>query len=288
MTEDHSFGTDQARACVLVQGAELCRLQDGAGVEYLWDAGADWPRHAPVLFPIIGRLKNDTLRHDGQEYRVTQHGFARDRRFTWVERTETGCVLALEDDDATHALYPFKFRFEIRYAIQGATLTVTYTLTNTGEAPLPASMGAHPAFRWPLQPGVAKEDYSLTFDVPEPEKIRSVSGGLLTDVLRPSPMNGQVIALTDALFNGDALIWDCIKSHSVRFAAGAGPALTVAWDGFPQLGVWMRPGANFLCIEPWAGTASPVWFDGDFSEKPNAFIVPPGDQRRALYSVTLG
>jgi galactose mutarotase-like enzyme len=287
MTEEHAFGTGQARACVLAQGAELCWLRDGAGVDYLWDAGAAWPRHAPVLFPIIGRLKDDTLWHDGQAYRVTQHGFARDRRFTWVERTATGCVLLLEDDDATRALYPFPFRFQIGYEIDGATLKVSYTLTNTGDAPLPASMGAHPAFRWPLAPGVAKEAYALTFEAPEPEDIRSVSGGLLTDVRRPSPLDGRVLALSDALFAEDALIWEQPTSRWVRFAAGQGPGLTVAWDGFPQLGVWMRPGSDFLCIEPWAGTASPAWFDGPFMDKPHAFHVAPGAVHQAFYSVTL-
>jgi galactose mutarotase-like enzyme len=285
--ESHSFGTGAAQACVLAHGAELCWLRDGAGVDYLWDAGAAWPRHAPVLFPIIGRLKNDTLWHDGRAYRVTQHGFARDRRFTWVERTETGCVLALDDDEATHALYPFPFRFEIRYAIEGATLGVTYVLTNTGDGPLPASMGAHPAFRWPLAPGVAKEAYSLTFQVEDKAGIRSVSGGLLTDIVRPSPLVGKRIDLSESLFADDALIWEHVASRWVRFSAAYGPGLTVAWDGFPQLGVWMKLGSDFLCIEPWAGLASPAWFDGEFMEKPYGFVVAPGASRQAFYSVTL-
>jgi galactose mutarotase-like enzyme len=287
MVEEHLFGTDEVRACVLAQGAELCRLQDGMGTDYLWDAGAAWPRHAPVLFPIIGRLKDDTLWHEGRAYRVTQHGFARDRRFTWVERTETGCVLALDDDAATRALYPFPFRFQIRYDIVGATLTATYLLTNTGSGPLPASMGAHPAFRWPLAPGIAKEDYTLTFDAADAQPIRSVSGGLLTEVRRPSPLQGQTLPLSEALFAEDALIWEHVQSRQVRFAAPRGPALTVAWDGFPQLGVWMRQGSDFLCIEPWAGLASPATFDGPFMDKPFAFRVAPGEARAARYSVTL-
>jgi galactose mutarotase-like enzyme len=285
--ESHAFGTGDARACVLAHGAELCWLRDAAGIDYLWDAGAAWPRHAPVLFPIIGRLRDDTLRHEGQAYRVTQHGFARDRRFTWVERTATGCVLALEDDDATRALYPFPFRLEVRYAIEGSTLTVAYVLSNTGNGALPASLGAHPAFRWPLAAGVAKEEYSLTFEAAEPEGIRSVSGGLLTDIVRPSPLVGQRLDLSESLFADDALIWENVASRWVRFSAARGPGLTVAWQGFPQLGVWMKLGSDFLCIEPWAGLASPAWFDGEFMDKPYGFVVAPGATRESSYSVTV-
>jgi galactose mutarotase-like enzyme len=256
-------------------------------VDYLWPAGAAWPRHAPVLFPIVGRLKDDTLRHDGQSYRLTQHGFARDRRFEWVERTGTGCVLALRDDAQTRAMYPFPFRFEVAYTMTDATLAIRYTVTNTGESVLPASMGAHPAFRWPLAPGVAKAEYALTFDAAETGTLPALAGGLLSGVERASPIAGRHLALTEALFADDALILTHPASRSVRFAAASGPALTVAWDGFPQLGIWSKPGADFLCIEPWCGMASPADFTGDFAQKPWLMLIPPGEQRRATYRITV-
>ena len=285
MSQDrHEFGNGDASAVVLAQGAELCSLQAG-GLEVMWPALPAWPRHAPVLFPTIGRMVGDTLRHDGRTYRMTQHGFARDRQFEWVERTADGCVLALSDDAATRALYPFGFRFTLGYALSGTVLRVTYTVENTGGAVLPASMGAHPAFRWPLVPGVAKDAYALTFERAEPELLRGVSDGLLTPADRASPMTGRVIALSDGLFAADALIWTAPTSRTVRFAAASGPALTVAWEGFPQLGVWMKPGSDFLCIEPWHGMASPADFDGDVLEKPWMMLLQPGESRSAWYSV---
>ena len=188
MSDDqHSISASGIVGCVKADGAELCRLQDGGGRDYLWSAEPVWPRHAPVLFPIVGRLRDDKLVHDGQRFPMTQHGFARDRRFEWVERGVDSCRLVLVDDHATRALYPFGFRFEIAYAVAGSTLTVRYVVTNTGDAVLPASMGAHPAFRWPLEPGRAKIDYTLTFEADEPAPLRGVVDGLLTPADRPSP-----------------------------------------------------------------------------------------------------
>jgi galactose mutarotase-like enzyme len=283
----HEFGTSDLTVCVTANGAEMCALRDGTGRDYLWSAEPVWPRHAPVLFPIVGRLRDDTLVHLGRSYRLTQHGFARDRRFTRVERSATGCLLALTDDDDTRAMYPFGFRFEIRYAVAGATLEITYTVTNTGQEVLPASMGAHPAFRWPLLPGVPKEAYALTFEADEPEPLRGVVGGLLTEADRPSPIAGRRLALSEGLFAADALILPNPASRSVRFAASEGPSLTVSWDGFPQLGLWSRAGGDFLCIEPWCGMASPVNFTGEFTEKPWLMLIPPGDSRTASYSITV-
>ncbi|MBS0643869.1 MAG: aldose 1-epimerase family protein [Proteobacteria bacterium] len=288
MSDDqHEFGSASLSARVLAQGAELCRLQHGGGRDYLWPAGEVWPRHAPVLFPIVGRLRDDTLVHNGRSYHLTQHGFARDRRFEWVERTASGCRLVLRDDAATRALYPFRFRFELRYAAAGETLTAEYLITNTGDAVLPASMGAHPAFRWPLEPGRPKADYALTFEADEPAPLRGVAGGLLTPADRPSPIDGRRLALNEDLFAADALILEQPASRQVRFAAADGPSVTVGWDGFEQLGIWMRQGGDFLCIEPWHGMASPADFDGDFVTKPWLMLIPPGESRSATYRVTL-
>src|ERR1700750_2634138 len=129
--DQHAFSTSGLSACVSADGAELCMLRDGAGLDYLWPAAPVWPRHAPVLFPIVGRLRDDTLVHQGQRYHMTQHGFARARRFAWVERSSTGCRLALSDDAATRAIYPFGFRFEVAYAATDATLAISYTIVNT-------------------------------------------------------------------------------------------------------------------------------------------------------------
>jgi galactose mutarotase-like enzyme len=291
MTNDavdrHDFSSSDLAASVKAQGAELCALSDAGGRPYLWAAEPAWPRHSPVLFPIVGRLRDDTLLHRGQAYRMTQHGFARDRRFEWVERRADGCTLALSDDAQTRAMYPFPFRFDIRYEITGSTLETHFTVTNTGNEMLPASIGAHPAFRWPLVAGMAKDDHKLTFEAEETAPLRGVVGGLLTAADRPSPIQGRTLRLTDGIFAADALILEAPASRSVRFAAAEGPALVVSWEGFPQLGLWSRPGADFLCIEPWCGMASPAGFLGDFVDKPWVMLIPPGESRSARFSVTV-
>lgn len=287
MVEEHLFGTDEVRACVLAQGAELCRLQDGMGTDYLWDAGAAWPRHAPVLFPIVGRLRDDTLHHKGKTYRLTQHGFARDLRFSWIDRTGSSCRLVLTDTDATRSHYPFGFRFEISHEAHPGALETTYTVTNTGDEDLPVSLGTHTAFRWPLVPGTPKEAYSLTFEAEETAPMRSVAGGLLTPEERATPISGRHLALHEGLFANDALILPAPASRSVRYGAEAGPALTVLWDGFPQLGIWSRAGGDFLCIEPWRGMASPADFDGAFAAKPWLAIIPPGESLKAKLDINI-
>jgi galactose mutarotase-like enzyme len=283
----HCFAGNDVSACVKADGAELSTLRDGSGMDYLWPAEPVWPRHAPVLFPIVGRLRDDTLLHHNQHYRLTQHGFARDRRFDWVERSATGCRLALSDDSATRAMYPFGFRFEIAFAASDATLRVDYTVTNTGDEVLPASMGAHPAFRWPLVPGTPKAAYALTFEAEETGPLRGVVGGLLTEADRPSPIAGRRLTLTEELFANDALILPHPASRFLRYAAAGGPTLTVAWEGFTQLGLWSRAGGDFLCIEPWQGMASPPEFANDFMHKPWLMLIPPGESRSAAYRVKL-
>lgn len=285
--DQHSFTSAGIAASVTANGAELCQLRDAAGLDYLWGADPVWPRHAPVLFPIVGRLRNDTLMHQGTDYHLTQHGFARDQRFSWVDRSPTGCRLRLDDTAQTRALYPFGFRLELGFAAAGTSLDISFTVTNTGETVLPASMGAHPAFRWPLRPGVPKEAYALTFDTEEPENLRGVVDGLLTEADRPSPIQGRHLALHDGLFVADALILPRPACRSVRLAAAEGPALTVAWHGFTELGLWSKVGGDFLCIEPWLGMASPADFNDEFVHKPWLMLIPPGDSRSAGLKITV-
>jgi galactose mutarotase-like enzyme len=284
----HAFGTPALQAAVLAQGAELCLLRDANALDYLWPAGPAWPRHAPVLFPIVGRLRDDTLRHAGKTYRLTQHGFARDLRFAWSNRSPDGCSLVLTDTPETHDQYPFPFRLEIAYAARGATLETTYTVTNTGLDMLPVSLGTHPAFRWPLLPGTAKHKYALIFEADEPGPLRMLAGGLLTTEALASPVVARRLDLTESLFANDALILPAPVSRSVRYASAHGPGLTLAWQGFPQLGLWSRAGGDFICIEPWCGMASPQNFDGEFAEKPWLMLLPPGQSRTASLSMTVG
>ncbi|MBP1095168.1 aldose 1-epimerase family protein [Bradyrhizobium diazoefficiens] len=291
MTDDtHSIRSGGLTATIKAHGAEMCSLKSDAGLEFVWQAAPAWPRHAPLLFPIVGRLANDELRHRGKTYRMTQHGFARDSRFAWAERGESRCVLVLEDSETTRALYPFAFRLTATYAIDDAGLDLSLTIANTGKETLPASLGGHPAFNWPLQPGVSKEDYALTFANAESSPVRRLDGGLLRAATEPSLVSGTVLHLSESLFVDDAIIFDRIDSNSVLYAArpGApgGPWLKMSWRGFRELGVWSKPsGAPFLCIEPWRGYASPTGFDGEFSDKPGLMHIAAGAEERLSFRI---
>jgi galactose mutarotase-like enzyme len=277
-----------SRARIRYQGAELCALSGPAGDEMIWQAGPDWPRHAPILFPIVGKLAGDLLRHEGRAYPLTQHGFARDRRFSLIEQTGDTARFELVDDTETHARFPFAFRLEVGYRIAAGLLFVSYRIENPGTAPLGAAIGAHPAFPWPLAPGIAKSAHRLEFSTIETATIRRLRGGLLDPTPIPSPIDGSVLALDEALFSADAIILPRVESRWVRYTAPGAEPLAVAWNGFRSLGLWSKPGASFLCIEPWFGTASPLDFDGDFLAKPDILILPPGGAARFSHTIGLG
>jgi galactose mutarotase-like enzyme len=284
MMDRHILSNNYLSAAVKSDGAELCSLRDAEGTELLWQAHPVWPRHAPVLFPIVGRLKDDTLLHQGRSYRLTQHGFARDRRFAWLNRSATSCRLVLHDDPETRAIYPFGFRFEVAFALDDDALEQNFTVVNTGRDVLPVSVGAHPAFVWPLGEGATKTEHVLEFEQPELAPVRRLNGGLLRAGGEPSPIRGHSLALAPGLFADDAVILDQVASRSVRYTAPGAEVIEVSWDGFKQLGVWTRMTgddacADFLCIEPWHGTASPADFAGEFRDKPGLMLIPPGDRR---------
>lgn len=293
MSDSHTLRGDGIAATINAQGAELSSLRSAEGRELLWQAGPQWPRHAPILFPIVGRLKNDTLRHDGKTYPMTQHGFARDRRFDWLEQGVRSCKLALSDDAETRARYPFAFRLEVTYSIDVPDLDVAFEVINTGDEMLPASLGGHPAFNWPLVQGLPKEAYTLTFGKTEPAPIRRLKDGLMRRQPEPNPAEGRTLALTEGLFDDDAMIFDQVASTSTRFAATLGPAaatlgpaIEISWRGFRELGIWSKPGgAPFLCIEPWHGFASPAEFDGEFADKPGVMHIAPGASQSLSYRI---
>ena len=287
--DSYRISSDHLQASVKPHGAELCRLQTASGLDLLWDGDpAVWGRQAPVLFPVVGALKDGRLLHRGQAYPLGRHGFARDLDFRLLRLTAHSCSFRLGDDAATRAMYPFPFRLDIGFCIDGQELVVQYDLHNPGRGDLPASFGAHPAFRWPLLPGASRKGHWLEFEKAEASLLPALGpDGLLSGPGRPSPLQDRLLPLDDALFSQDALIFHPVQSRAVRYSAPGAPVLEVSWDGFPQLGVWSKPGAGFLCIEPWRGYASPEGFDGEFTDKPGIFLVRPGSTVSARYSVAV-
>lgn len=283
----HHLSLGGAEAVIARRGAELQSLRFH-GNDLLWDAAPLWPRHAPLLFPVVGGSRGDALRHAGTPYTMPKHGFARDRDFSWLERQPASCALELRDDETTRKQYPFPFRLKVRYTLEPSALRLDLDLANPGERPLPASLGLHPAFRWPLAPGTAKADHRLVFAQDEPGPLRRLDAhGLLSPGDQPTPIGGRVLALNEGLFQEDALIFLQPRSQSLRYEAPGGPSLHIAWEGFPHLGIWAKPdlGPSFLCIEPWHGHADPAGWEGDVTAKPGSFLLAPGATRR--WSLTL-
>ena len=284
MPEPHSswisLGSPELRAQIDPLGAQLSRLQDRAGRDLLWDGNpAVWAGRAPLLFPIVGELAGGAYRVGSAQYRLPRHGFARRRPFTLLSATSTEATFGLTSDEATLQVYPFRFELQVRFQIVDAALSVIASVRNPGTTRLLASFGFHPALRWPLPFGRAREAHFIEFEKDEPEPVRRLNGeGLLSATRHPTPVSGRRLALVDDLFADDALIFDAARSRSVTYGADGGPRVRVTHDA-PFLGVWTKPGAGFICIEPWHGIADPVGFTGDFSDKPGVFAVGVGGER---------
>ncbi|MBO9622099.1 MAG: aldose 1-epimerase family protein [Sphingomonas sp.] len=269
-------------------GAELSHLRDAQGRELMTDADPTfWSGRAPLLFPIVGRLAGDRYRLDGRDYPLPQHGFARRQPFAAVEQSPSRAVLRLAANDETRAAYPFEFTLDAAYTLAGATLAIEITATNAGDRDMPVSFGFHPAFAWPLPYDGAKEDHRITFAEPEPSPLNRIEAGLLGPADRPTPVEGRTLSLRDDLFTADALVWQHPASRALRYGTPIGPHLDIAFPDMPTLALWTKPGARFLCVEPWQGHADPIGFDGEIWDKPGMLRLAPGESRSFAMQVTL-
>jgi len=270
-------------------GAELHVLRDAQGRDLQWDGDpAFWTGRAPILFPIVGTLVDGQYRLGGKVYHLPRHGFARRKLFDVRHVDASTAVFQLRADAETRASYPFDFELDVGFALSDATLTLEAVIRNLNDAPMPASFGFHPAFRWPLPFGHARSAHSIQFGEPEPAPVRRIDHqGLLQPQGEPTPVVGSRLALRDELFEADALIFDQIRSRRLRYGAGEGPALRIDFPGTPYLGVWTKPGAGFIAIEPWHGITDPAGFDGELWRKPGIFAVEPGRERRISMAVTV-
>jgi len=259
-------------------GAQLSVLRDAQGRDLLWNGDpAYWNGRAPILFPIVGALHQGHYRWGGKRYALPRHGFARGRRFGLVGASSTDAVFRLHADEATRAVYPFDFELELRFALRGPELAVTATVHNGGRESMPASVGFHPALRWPLPGAAPRARHRLEFDVEEPAPVRRLDReGLLTPDLHASPVVGRTLMLADALFEQDVVIFDQLRSRRLRYGAGEGHDIELRFPDARYLGLWSKPGAPFVCIEPWRGVADPQGFDADLRAKPGIELLAAG------------
>lgn len=270
-------------------GAQLSVFRDRSGRDLLWDGDpAVWTGRAPILFPTIGEVAGGSYRLGTQAYRLSRHGFARGKMFEVAAATASSATFRLTADETTLPIYPFQFELEAHFSVSGATLSVTTSVRNKGTGSMPASIGYHPGFRWPLPFGQPRSAHFIEFPSEEPAPIRRLdSHGLLTTERHPTPVAHRRLMLEDSLFEADVVIFDEFRSRSVTYGAAAGPRIQVSYPNAAYLGVWTKPGANFICIEPWRGIADPVGFSGDFTVKPGVFTVAPGEAQSLEMAITL-
>ena len=283
------LSSGQVTAQVNPLGAQLSTLRDRAGRDLLWDGDpAVWNGRAPLLFPIVGTLAGGCYRLDSKIYHLPRHGFARGRMFEVVESTPAAAAFRLRADETSLQMYPFHFELELRFALDGPTLSVTAFVRNKGNEDMPASFGFHPALRWPLPFGRERASHFIEFARDEPAPIRRLdTDGLLTPEPHPTPISHRRLALADSLFQNDVIIFDEIQSRSVTYGADGGPRLRISYPDAPYLGVWTKPRAPFICIEPWHGVSDVAGFAGDFRAKTGVFTVAAGSALPIKMEITL-
>ena len=264
------------------QGAELWSLRDADGREYMTDADpAFWTGHAPILFPIVGALRDGRYRIGDETYALPKHGFARTSRFELAASGPDHARFVLRESASTLAVYPFRFALTVGFRCERDVLRMEATVSNPAEEPMWFSFGFHPAFAWPLPGGAAKNDHRIVFAEAEPQPIRRIDGpsGLLLPESFATPVAGRELVPGAELFEADALIWDRLESRALTYGAARGSRLEIAFPDTPMLGIWQKPGAQYLCIEPWQGIADPVGWDGDFRAKPGVVELAGGASR---------
>lgn len=259
-------------------GAQLSLLRDAEGRDLLWNADpAFWTGRAPILFPIVGSLNSGAYGWRGKRHALPRHGFARNRSFDVLRRDERELLFRLCSSDDTFQLYPFHFELDVAFRLEGQGLGIEATVRNVGEGIMPASLGFHPAFRWPLPYGGERGAHAIEFAFEEPAPVRRLDAlGLLAPEPHDSPVRGRHLALSDALFGKDVLIFDQLASRELLYGVPGSTRLAMSFSGATHLGLWTRPGAGFLCVEPWRGVADPEGFTGDLDAKPGIFLVQPG------------
>lgn len=280
-------------ASIRLQGAELCSLRDcRSGEEFLWqnETGV-WARTSPILFPVVGRVRDGGFLHLGKRYPMGIHGFASRSVFDSCLRNDCEASLLFSPKKTMLAEFPFDYDLQVDFRLRERTLQVQYTVRNHGSDPMYFSLGAHPAFALPSGLG-GLADWSVVFDVPERDEVfRLAPGGTLLSST-PEPFRfapGNAIVLSETLFERDALIFKNVRSgHVALVHRHSGQRLVVDTGGAPHLGLWAKPASHYLCIEPWWGVDDDATTPLALAEKPSMQYLLPGAARVFINAYGIG
>lgn len=288
----HTLQNSTYQIGVQEHGAELCSFRNTQiHLEYIWQADpAIWARHAPVLFPTVGKLKNNQYTYQGKTYTLPQHGFARDFSFVLESKTENSLTFLLEQSEATLVDYPFNFRLYISYGLVGNALTVSYRVENSGNSELYFSLGAHPGFTCPLFPNEQFSDYYLELEQPETLERYLLDAGLQNGSTEAVSLeNNTELPLTYELFEKDAVVLKNLKSQRISLRSRHHQhGLDFIFPDYPYFGIWTKEkNAPFICLEPWHGIADSVNSSGELTQKEGIIVLAPQQDFTCAYTIVV-
>lgn len=272
-------------------GAELVSFKGDDGFEHIWQGDPKyWGGHAPVLFPIVGALRNGRTRIKGEWYEMNRHGFVRRREFTVAEKREDAVSLVIESDAETKKQYPFDFRLTVSYALAGSSITTEFKVENTGSEPLPFCVGGHPGFNLPIAEGEVFEDYDIVFEKPETQKCPEIDLKeclIDFDKVTYTLDDENVIPLQHSLFYRDALVFSNLESTCVSLKSRkSGRGVMMGFSDFPMLGIWSAANDGpYVALEPWTGCATAVSESDEFLEKRGMRQLEPGAEAEYAFTV---
>lgn len=271
-------------ATIKHSGAELCSLKDNQNKEYIWEGNPDfWGKHSPILFPIVGTLKNNTYTINEKEYQLPRHGFARDMEFQLVEKTQNSAVFSLESDAETLKKYPFEFELQLIYTIENTSLNIEYVVINKGETKMPFSIGAHPAIALPGN----FESYFFKFEKEESLKYNLLENDLISNKTETLKTTENLVPLNYKLFENDALVFKTLESNSLTILENSKPYIKVDFEDFPSLGIWTKDQAPFVCIEPWFGYSDTSDNSGDLFKKEGILVLEAEQTFHSQFSIKI-
>lgn len=268
-------------------GAELSSMYSKENkIEYVWQAGKEWAKHSPVLFPIVGALQDNTYFYNGNKYMLPRHGFAREKMFSIVDKTSESVTFRLQYDEETLQVYPFKFTLDVAYTLLLDTLQVSYIVTNVGEEKMYFSLGAHPAFNVPIEKGKNYEDYYLEFDKELTENIWLLDGGLISNNSISYLQNQSKLPLQKSLFEKDALVFKGFNSNTITVTdSNQNHGFEFHLNSCPFLGLWAASNADFICIEPWYGIADSVNTNQKLQDKEGILFLNKNEEWKYNWAV---
>jgi galactose mutarotase-like enzyme len=268
------------------KGAEIASVKCNE-LEYIWQAKADvWPRHAPVLFPIVGRLKNNSFKHKAQNYSLPQHGFVRDKEFKCISQSEKEIRFELVSDAETKKIIPFDFNLVITYTLVDDMVICTYEVKNPSDQNLLFSIGAHPGFKVPIEDHEKFEDYTLKFDPAREYQTTVLSDGLLSETKEKLHLTNGELKLSTSIFDKDALIFENSQIDSISLISPSGKGVELNCKQWPYFGIWSKKGCNeFVCLEPWYGITDSVNASGDLNTKKGIIELQSGKKFECNFSI---